>query len=192
MMGQHSAKGTPLLTLRQAIDRLSGLFPERSRLAVPIEDAMMHLGYGGSRPDGERLIATLVAYGLVEKKTADCLGITTLGQHILWPATQFDHDAALVDAAGRPALFRAARQHFEDRPLDREELRHWFRRQGLDKASIDDATQVFCKTVAYVREPQHRVAGVVAAVAARQAAGAKPGANATSDCELEATDIAWE
>ncbi len=191
-MGQHSAEGVPVLTLREAVGRLSDLFPEASQLAVPIEDAMTLLGCGGNRAAGMRLIAALVTYGLVEEKAADSLGITTLGKHILWPATQFDHDAALVDAAGLPPLFRAARVHFGDRPLDREELSHWFRRQGLDKSSVDDATDVFCKTVAFVRESQIRVTDVIAAVAARQAARANPATVTDTDCDLEATDIAWE
>jgi hypothetical protein len=193
MMRHGSDNSVPFVTLRQAIDRTSNLFGGATPNSISTNHAIEHLGYGGNRAAGQRLIAALIAYGLVERKSGNKLAITALASRILEPANQFDHDAALVDAADSPPLFRAARNYFDGRPLAREELRHWLRRRGLEKSLIEEVIDLFCKTSKFVRVPQQRMVDVIAAVAARQAHEAGSGAASSAiDRDLETTDLAWE
>lgn len=198
-MGHVSAEAIPVVTLRQAIDRLSSLFRAAPKAGITIDDAVKRLGYAEDDAEARRMVATLAAYGLVRRTPAASLECTRLGQRILQPANQFEHDAALVDAAGMPPLLGAARDHFNGRPLDRGELRHWLRRRGVEKTSLEAAIDVLCKTAAFVHEAQRRMAAVITAVAERTRSPSdderregRSTAPAADGYDLEATDIAWE
>jgi hypothetical protein len=152
----------------------------------------VRLGYAKDCAMGRRLIATLAAFGLVVKDAGGKLAMTALAKGILHPANQFERDAALVDAARLPPLFRAAHDHFDGRPLDREELVHWLRRHGVEKSAIEATAHVYSKTAAFVSECRHRMTQVVAAVTERQHDMAVSDSDDRGSPKLEATDLAWE
>jgi hypothetical protein len=162
-------------------------------------DIAKRLGFGELTAPARRVIQALFAYGLVEETTAGRLRVTRLAKHLLQPASEFERDQALVDAADRPGLFHKLNKQFRDRLPDDAELTQWLLGHRLAKDSVGEALRVYRRTTDFVREARRRLAAALATVAAqaehcmakRQPSKGVDRQRPGQD-ELELTDLAWE
>jgi hypothetical protein len=190
----------PIVTLRQAIDRLASLYWGNEEEALTTADAAKRLGFVELNGPARRVIRALLDYGLVEESAGHRLRMTRLARHLLNAASEFERDKAMVDAADRPPLFRKLNKEFRDRRPDDAELIRCLGDHHLAGEAADDALRIYHRTSQLVSEPRRRLADVLAAVAGwaehRMATHEGRGKGAARDDsgqdELEPTDLAWE
>ena len=189
----------PIVTLRQAIDRLASLYRANEAEALTTADAAKRLGFAELSGSARRVIRALLDYGLIEESARHRLRMTRLARHLLNAASEFERDKALVDAADRPPLFHELNQKFRDRQPDNAELMRCLGDHHLAGEAADDALRIYRRTSQLVFEPRRRLADVLAAVAswaercmAVQGSGKDAAQRSSGQDELEPTDLAWE
>jgi hypothetical protein len=190
----------PIVSLRQAIDRLASIYRADEAEALTASDAAKRLGFGELSGPARRVIRALLDYGLVEESTGQRLRMTRLARQLLNAASEFERDKALVDAADRPPLFQELARTFRDRRPDDAELMRYLGDRHLAREAAEDALRIYHRTSRLVREPRRRLADVLAAVASwaehrmaeHEGSGEGAGQPSSGQDELEATDLAWE
>jgi hypothetical protein len=190
----------PIVTLRQAIDRLASLYQGNETEALTTADAAKRLGFAELSGPARRVLRALIDYGLIEEAARQRLRMTRLATHLLNAASEFERDKALVDAADRPPLFHKMNKKFRDRQPDNAELMQWLGDHRLAGESADDALRIYRRTSQLVREPRRRLSDVLAAVASwaehrmagQKGSGKDAAQRSSGQDELELTDLAWE
>lgn len=190
----------PILTLRQAIDRIGSLYHGDENQALLIAEVAKRLGFKEISVPARGVIQALIAYGLAEEADDGRLRMTTLARHLLSSTSEFERDRALVDAADRPRLFHKLNKRFRDREADDAELVRWLHDHHLADEAAEDALRVYRRTEDFVRQSRRRLADVLAAVANwaeyrlidRQRGATNEERPAPDQDELEPTDLAWE
>ena len=64
-----------------------------------------HLGYASLHGLAGRVISAIEKYGLLEEVTGDKVKVSALAMSILFPSSEEEKQAAISEAAFKPALF---------------------------------------------------------------------------------------
>jgi hypothetical protein len=139
----------PADNLESAIDLLSRVKDSLGYGGASRETLAEALGYRGISGTSARKIGSLTHYDLIERVGNGAYRISELGRSILMPTSAAERQAAIVEAAKRPALFSALFQKYQDHALPTLLPNLLTREHGVGSSAAEQAANTFRETAEY-------------------------------------------
>lgn len=147
----------PAFDLAEAVDRAREFYARERFNFAPKHAAMRHWGYSGTSSSGIRALAALLHYGLLDEEgssEARRVRLSDLGRRIVLdtrPGSR-ELDAALREAALRPALFRELWERWgRHLPSDVSMEYDLVREYGFNPDSVREFIKNFRATVEFAK-----------------------------------------
>lgn len=154
-MTRQRSPNYPAIPLGDAIELIGRLFAREKRVVVPEDIAAKALGYGGLNGAVRGKLSALRKYGLVDDRR-DGYKVSDLAITILHPTSPKERQAAVDEAALRPALFRELLP-FADASDDT--LVSTLVRRGFSIAGARQAAEAFRQTLSLLSGAVSDVSG---------------------------------
>ncbi len=146
-MARIRSPNYPALSLPEAIKSVGTIQAAEQHLAAPKEVAAKHLGYASLHGLAARTISAIEKYGLLEEVSGDKVKVSPLAMSILFPSSPDEKQAAINEAAFKPALFAAIKEEWEgSRPSD-ENLRVYLIRKKFGSDALGRVIEVYKQTM---------------------------------------------
>jgi hypothetical protein len=146
-MARVRSPNYPAFGLPEAINRIRAIHAAEQHLAAPKEVIAKHLGYNGINGGSLKAISALLKYGLLEEAQADKFKVSPLAISILFPAKGEDREAAIREAALKPALFQEIYTEWEGGQPSDENLRAYLIRRQFASDALDRVIQSYKETM---------------------------------------------
>ena len=151
-MSRVRSPNYPLLSLPEAIEKVTAFYDAEQHLAAPKEVVAKHLGYASYHSLAARVISAIEKYGLLEETNADKVKVSPLGMSILHPATPEEKQKAINEAAFKPSLFEAIREEWNGARPSEANLRVYLIRRKFASDALDKVIQIYRETVDLVTQ----------------------------------------
>jgi hypothetical protein len=146
-MARIRSPNYPTLSLPEAIKSVATIQAAEQHLAAPKEVVAKHLGYASLHGTAGRVISAVEKYGLLEEVSGDKVKVSALAMSILFSSSQDEKQAAINEAAFKPALFAAIKEEWQGaRPSD-ENLRVYLVRKKFASDALDRVIEVYKETM---------------------------------------------
>jgi hypothetical protein len=134
--------------------RVRALHKAEGRNAMPREAMARHLGFGTINGSSATLISALAKYGLIDAAGDGEARVSDLAMRIMHPHDDDEREAALEEAAFRPALFREIKDKWPERAPSDESLRPYLVRKGFAEGALDQVIRFYRETIDIVPAKQ--------------------------------------
>lgn len=140
----------PAMSLEEALQRLRVIYDKQHRYPTTRDVLAKLLGYGGVNGASATVLSALGKYGLLEGH-GEQLRVSEMGEDlVLYRKGDPQYDAALPDAALRPAFFRELRDQYPDGLPHEHSLRASLIKRGFNPKVIDSAVRAYRDTIEFV------------------------------------------
>ncbi|WP_375463736.1 hypothetical protein [uncultured Methylobacterium sp.] len=150
-MARVRSPNYPAISLPSAVERIKTLHKAEGKNAMAREALVQHLGFSGINGASATLVSALSKYGLIESVGTGEARISDLGMRLIYPHDATERQAAVEDAAFRPALFLEIKEKWPDRPPSDESLRPYLVRKGFSEGALDQVIRFYRDTIDMVQ-----------------------------------------
>ncbi len=168
----------PLVSLREAVDRVSKVYEKEGRHPVSVDIVAQHLGYkSADNGAAKQIIATLGYYGLVERPADGMLAVTKSVEEFKFAPSEELRAEILQKWLLSPGVFAELLEKFQGRLPSEASLKFELMQKGFKPATADECLAAFVDSVKYVTHagqsvaPDVNVAEIEADKAGSEAAG---------------------
>lgn len=151
-MSRVRSPNYPLISLPEAIEKVTVFYDAEQHLAAPKEVVAKHLGYASYHSLAARVISAIEKYGLLEETNGDKVRVSPLGMSILHPSTPEERQKAINEAASKPSLFEAIREEWKGARPSEANLRVYLIRRKFASDALDRVIQIYRETVDLVTQ----------------------------------------
>ena len=146
-MSRIRSPNYPMLSLPEAIEKVTAIYKAEQHLAAPKEVVAQALGYASLHALAGRVISAIEKYGLLEEASGDKVKVSALAMSILHPATPEEKQKAINEAAYKPSLFTTIKEEWGgERPSDTN-LRVYLIRNKFSQDALDRVIQIYKETM---------------------------------------------
>ena len=176
-MSRSRSPNYPQIGLKEAIQRVSGVYKRDYQASLTRDLAADRLGYSGLNGKSLAVLAALGKFGLLEGRGEETR-VTDLAVRILaFPAGSPERRAAVAEAAGRPELFVELDQRFGRGQASDAAIRAWLTTRGFIPPAAEAAVRAYRETKQLL-EAEADFAPQVEAIVAPPSAPDRPEAGA--------------
>lgn len=143
----------PAVGLRTAVENIAKI--EKVYRSSPVDrlNAAKLLGYSSLSGPANMALATLSAYGLLDRAGKGEARVTERARDILHADSKATRNAQLLEAALEPVLFRELRDRFSGHVVPPEDgVVTYLNRQGFNPNAVRPAAKAFLETMSYLEE----------------------------------------
>ena len=151
-MAQKQSPGYPNFPLSKAIDLAGQIFEKDRKNPIDRDVAAQHVGYSGLSGPASKALATLAHYRLVEKAGKGQLRVTQTLVDILYPDSDDDKRAALLEAAFNPTIFASIHERFPDGTPSEGNLKAWLMREEFLDRAISPVSKAYLETIRFLEQ----------------------------------------
>jgi hypothetical protein len=145
-MSRSRSPNYPQIGLREAIQRVSGVYKHDYQARLTRDVAAERLGYSGLNGKSLAVLAALGKFGLLEGRGEETR-VTDLAVRVLaFPPGSAERRAALEEAAGRPELFAELDQRFSRGQASDGAIRAWLMTRGFIPPAAEAAVRAYRET----------------------------------------------
>jgi hypothetical protein len=152
-MARVRSPNYPLVSLPEAISKVTAFYQAEQHLAAPKEVVAKHIGYASYHSLAARMISAIEKYGLLEETGGDKVKVSTLAMSILYPKTAEEKQKAINEAAFTPTLFAAIRDEWQGSMPSEQNLRVYLVRRKFASDALDKVIQIYRETMTLVTSP---------------------------------------
>ena len=143
----------PSLSLGEAIDAVGKIDARYRSAAVDRLDAAKLIGFSSQSGPANQALASLAAYGLLERAGKGDTRVTELARAILHPESNEERLESLEVAAGSPPLFERLRERFEGISIPPEDgVVTTLNRMNFNPNVVRRVAKAFLETCQYIGE----------------------------------------
>lgn len=143
----------PVMSLDEAVSKVAKIDARYRSSTIDRLDVAKLLGYAGATGPSNMALATLSAYGLLERAGKGEVRVTERARTILHFDTPDELAEALREAAYTPTLYRELRDRFPNVPVPPEEgVASFLNRRGFNSVAVRPATRAFLQTMRYLEK----------------------------------------
>lgn len=153
-MARVRSPNFPAISLGEAIQRVRQIWDKEQQIAAPREVVAKHLGYNGLNGASLKVISALGKYGLLISAGDSHLMVSEVAMRILFPEGDGDKEAAIEEAAFRPALFQQFREEWGDRCPSPETFRSYLLRRNFAVSAVETVIGSYQATLDLVTHVQ--------------------------------------
>jgi hypothetical protein len=151
-MARVRSPNYPLISLPEAIGKVTAFYQAEQHLAAPKEVVAKHIGYASYHSLAARMISAIEKYGLLEETGGDKVKVSTLAMSILYPKTPEEKQKAINEAAFTPTLFAAIRDEWQGSMPSEQNLRVYLVRRKFASDALDKVIQIYRETMSLVTQ----------------------------------------
>jgi hypothetical protein len=145
-MSRSRSPNYPQIGLKDAIQRVSGVYKRDYQASLTRNLAAERLGYSGLNGKSLAVLAALAKFGLLEGRGEETR-VTDLAVRILaFPPGSPERRAALAEAASRPELFVELDQRFARGQASDGAIRAWLITRGFIPPAAEAAVRAYRET----------------------------------------------
>ena len=143
----------PIMSLEEAVGRVGKLYKLYRSSTMDRLDAAKNLGYAGATGPSNMALASLSAYGLLERVGKGEVRVTERARSILHSDSPDELAAALHEAAHSPTLYRELRERFPDILVPPEDgVTSYLNRKGFNHTAVRPAARAYLQTMRYLEK----------------------------------------
>lgn len=143
----------PSLSLKSAVEAVGKIDAQYRSSVVDRDDAAKLIGFTTRSGPANQALASLAAYGLLERAGKGDARVTERARAILYPNSQGELADNLREAALSPPLFQQLRERFEYTPAPPEEgVVRYLNRLNFNPNAVRRAAKAFLGTIRYLEE----------------------------------------
>lgn len=150
-MSRQRSPSYPSVSLEEALSRVGQLYDANHLSPIDRDAAAMDLGYNGLTGSSGKMIANLGHYGLIEKTSKGGIKVSQLALDILHEPTVGAREAAIGQAAHKPALFAELQEEFPHRASENA-LHNYLSKRGFAKVAIPLAIRSYLDTRSFLEK----------------------------------------
>ena len=139
----------PAIGLKEAIDKVRGVYESDYQNAIPRALVASHMGYQGLNGKSLGVLSALTKFGLLEGRGDDTRVTDLAVQIIAHPSGTPERGAAISEAAGKPDLFKELEGRFPGKVSD-QALRSYLLTQKFIPSAADAAIRSYRETKSLV------------------------------------------
>lgn len=143
--------GFPHLSLEQCLEKTRQIYDQDRLNPIDRLSAANHLGYSSLSGASDKMLATLVHYGLIEKSGKGEIRVSQLAQDIFTPESEGGKLFALQKAANSPQLFDMIDSAFPTAPSETS-LKNWLIRNDFVDRVILSVMKAYFRTNEYLKQ----------------------------------------
>ncbi|MCJ2130791.1 hypothetical protein [Methylobacterium sp. E-045] len=151
-MARLRSPNYPALSLPAAIERVRTLHKVEGRNSTPREAIVKHLGFGSLNGASLTALSAISKYGLIDSTGDGEARVSDLAMRVIYPHDASERQAAIEEAAFRPALFQEIKDKWPDRPPSDESLKPYLVRKGFSEAALDQVIRFYRETIDIVQD----------------------------------------
>ena len=142
----------PSMPLREAVLAVGKI--EAAYRSSPVDRvaAAKLVGYNSLSGPANMALASMAAYGLLERAGKGETRVTERAKSILHPDSDAEKKRALKAASMEPQLFRELQERFPDIVPPEDGVVTYLNRQGFNPSAVKPAAKAFLQTMAYMEE----------------------------------------
>lgn len=142
----------PAFGLAEAIDRAKTIYQIERRNSAPADVLAEHLGYKPKTGPANRALSALRQYGLLEEKNGQYRISDAANVLFHAPEGSSERDAAMEEAAQKPALFKEIMRNYADGLPSDVNLRSWLlTRKNFNPKYVGDFIKSFKETISLAK-----------------------------------------
>lgn len=143
----------PVMSLDEAISKVAKIEERYRSSTVDRLDAAKLLGYAGATGPSNMTLASLSAYGLLERTGKGEVRVTERARSILYSDNPNELSSSLKEAAFTPSLYRELRERFPDVWVPPEEgVATYLNKRGFNSTAVRPAAKAFLQTMRYLQK----------------------------------------
>ncbi len=151
-MARVRSPNYPLISLPEAIGKVTAFYQAEQHLAAPKEVVAKHIGYASYHSLAARMISAIEKYGLLEETGGDKVKVSALAMSILFPKTPEEKQKAINEAAFTPTLFAAIRDEWQGSMPSEQNLRVYLVRRKFASDALDKVIKIYRETMGLVTQ----------------------------------------
>lgn len=139
----------PYISLQKAIDFVEVLYEEEQTTEIPQIVAKQHLGYTKKSSSGDRAVAALEKYGLIDRDIQEnTLEVSDRALDIMLTEKEDpQYQEAIKKAASSPQIYQETLEHFNGNIPSEANLKHYLiRTKNFNPKSVDKFIKEFIET----------------------------------------------
>jgi hypothetical protein len=136
----------PNISLSDAIARVRRVFDQDRQNPLERSVVARHMGYSGISGASDKLIGSIMQFGLLERVAKGEIRVSQLAVDIFHPDRPDDRRRAIATAALMPPAFRALRERFGNQLPSTEALRSYLVRQNFLDRAIPPLVSAYSET----------------------------------------------
>lgn len=140
----------PSLSLEAAIDKVRDVQTNYRTSSVDRETLARAMGYTGLSGASLQALASLTAYGLLEKQGKGEARVTDLAMRILFAESADELMVAKRQAAASPTVFSQIAEKFDGHVPNKEGIVSFLRRNGFTENAAETAAQTYVESMNFV------------------------------------------
>ncbi len=143
----------PSMSLKDAVDAVAKIERQYRSATVDRGNASKLIGYSGPSGPANSALASMAAYGLLERAGKGEARVTQRARAILHASNDAERVENLLAAASEPDLYRELRERFDGIAVPPEDgVITYLNRQGFNPTAIKPAARAFLQTMEFVKE----------------------------------------
>jgi hypothetical protein len=157
-MSRQRSPNHPSTSLKEAIDRASAIFSAERNNHIDRGTAAVLLGYSGPNGASDKMLGTLVQFGLLERAGKGEVRVPPAAVDILHPETEASYAQALWGAASKPVVFAQLLERYP--PGDQfvpDAVASFLVRQGYQDTAIPALIKSYTATAELLAQQSPRV-----------------------------------
>lgn len=142
----------PNVSLPDAIARVRRVFERDRQGPIEREVVARHMGYSGLSGASDKVIGSIMQYGLLERVAKGEMRVSKLAVDIFHPDRAEDRRRAIALAGMAPPVFRALRERFGNKMPSKEALASYLVRQNFLNRAIPPLVSAYSETSEFLEQ----------------------------------------